>query len=75
MYLLAFFGTAFVSLFLVVDVATNMPIFLSLTEKYSVRDRKNIARRALLSSCVRSSTPDALKDVRTEDTTRKFPTD
>ena len=48
MHPIAFFGTAFVSLFLVVDVATNMPIFLSLTEKYSVRDRKNIARRALL---------------------------
>ncbi len=48
MHLLAFFGTAFISLFLVVDVATNMPIFLSLTEKYSTRDRKSIARRALL---------------------------
>jgi multiple antibiotic resistance protein len=44
----AYFGTAFVSLFLVVDVATNLPIFLSLTEKYSRLDRRNIARRALL---------------------------
>lgn len=44
----AYFGTAFVSLFLVVDVATNLPIFLSLTEKYSRSDRRNIARRALL---------------------------
>lgn len=48
MHPLAFFGTAFVSLFLVVDVATNMPIFLSLTEKYSAPDRRSIARRALL---------------------------
>jgi multiple antibiotic resistance protein len=32
----------------VVDVATNMPIFLSLTETYSLPDRRNIARRALL---------------------------
>ena len=48
MHALAFFGTAFVSLFLVVDVATNMPIFLSLTEKYSAFDRRNIARKALL---------------------------
>lgn len=48
MHPLAFFGTAFVSLFLVVDVATNMPIFLSLTEKYSAPDRRSIARTALL---------------------------
>ena len=48
MHPLAFFGTAFVSLFLVVDVATNMPIFLSLTEKYSAPDRRSIARRALV---------------------------
>ena len=48
MHPLAFFGTAFVSLFLVVDVATNMPIFLSLTEKYSASDRRSIARTALL---------------------------
>jgi multiple antibiotic resistance protein len=48
MHPLAFFGTAFVSLFLVVDVATNMPIFLSLTEKYSAPDRRSIARSALL---------------------------
>jgi multiple antibiotic resistance protein len=45
---LAYFGTAFVSLFLVVDVATNMPIFLSLTEAYSASDRRKIARTALL---------------------------
>ncbi len=48
MHPLTFFGTAFVSLFLVVDVATNMPIFLSLTDKYSAPDRRGIARRALL---------------------------
>jgi len=48
MLLLAYFGTVFVSLFLVVDVATNMPIFLSLTERYSASDRRTIARRALL---------------------------
>lgn len=45
---LAYFGTVFVSLFLVVDVVTNVPIFLSLTGQYSVKDRKAIARRALL---------------------------
>jgi multiple antibiotic resistance protein len=48
MHLLAYFGTVFVSLFLVVDVATNMPIFLSLTEAYSTQDRRRIAKRALL---------------------------
>lgn len=48
MHPLAYFGTVFVSLFLVVDVATNVPIFLSLTETYSLPDRRNIARRALL---------------------------
>ena len=48
MHPLAYFGTVFVSLFLVVDVATNLPIFLSLTEAYSVPDRRSIAKRALL---------------------------
>jgi multiple antibiotic resistance protein len=48
MHPVAYFGTVFVSLFLVVDVATNLPIFLSLTEAYSVRERRSIARRALL---------------------------
>jgi len=48
MHLLAYFGTVFVSLFLVVDVVTNMPIFLSITERYSAPDRRSIARRALL---------------------------
>jgi multiple antibiotic resistance protein len=45
---LAYFGTVFVSLFLVVDVVTNVPIFLSLTGQYSIKERKAIARRALL---------------------------
>jgi multiple antibiotic resistance protein len=45
---LAYFSTVFISLFLVVDVATNMPIFLSLTEAYSAQDRRRIAKRALL---------------------------
>ncbi len=45
---LAYFGTVFVSLFLVVDVITNVPIFLSLTQSYGARDRRGIARRALL---------------------------
>jgi multiple antibiotic resistance protein len=45
---LAYFGTVFVSLFLVVDVVTNVPIFLSLTGQYSAGERKGIARRALL---------------------------
>jgi multiple antibiotic resistance protein len=48
MHPIAYFGTVFVSLFLVVDVATNLPIFLSLTEAYSARERRSIARRALL---------------------------
>ena len=48
MHPVAYFGTVFVSLFLVVDVATNLPIFLSLTEAYSARERRSIARRALL---------------------------
>jgi len=48
MFPIAYFGTVFVSLFLVVDVATNMPIFLSLTEAYSAQDRRRIAKRALL---------------------------
>jgi len=48
MHPLAYFGTVFVSLFLVVDVATNLPIFLSLTEAYSARERRSIAKRALL---------------------------
>jgi multiple antibiotic resistance protein len=45
---LAYFGTVFVSLFLVVDVVTNVPIFLSLTGQYTIKDRKGMARRALL---------------------------
>ena len=48
MHPVAYFGTVFVSLFLVVDVATNLPIFLSLTEAYSARERRSIAKRALL---------------------------
>ena len=48
MHPIAYFGTVFVSLFLVVDVATNLPIFLSLTEAYSARERRSIAKRALL---------------------------
>ncbi len=45
---LAYFGSVFISLFLVVDVVTNVPIFLSLTEQYPARERRGIARRALL---------------------------
>jgi multiple antibiotic resistance protein len=47
MYYLAYFGTVFISIFLVVDVVTNLPIFLSLTQKYPVKERKGIARKAL----------------------------
>ena len=47
MYYLAYFGTVFISIFLVVDVVTNLPIFLSLTQKYPVRERKGIAQKAL----------------------------
>jgi len=45
---LAYFGTVFITLFLVVDVVTNLPIFLSLTEKYSLQERKAIAKKSLL---------------------------
>lgn len=48
MHPLAYFGTVFISLFLVVDVITNVPIFLSLTGSYTAADRRSIARRALL---------------------------
>jgi multiple antibiotic resistance protein len=48
MHLLAYFGTVFVSLFLVVDVVTNVPIFLSLTQSYGKMERRSIAKRALL---------------------------
>ena len=47
MYYLAYFGTVFISIFLVVDVVTNLPIFLSLTQKYQVKERKSIAKKAL----------------------------
>ncbi|HEX7401616.1 MAG TPA: MarC family protein [candidate division Zixibacteria bacterium] len=47
MYHLAYFGTVFISIFLVVDVVTNLPIFLSLTQKYPVGERKGIAQKAL----------------------------
>lgn len=47
MHYLAFFGSVFISLFLVVDVVTNLPIYLSLTQKYSVKERKGIAKKAL----------------------------
>jgi multiple antibiotic resistance protein len=47
MHYLAYFGTVFISIFLVVDVVTNLPIFLSLTQKYPVKERKGIARKAL----------------------------
>jgi multiple antibiotic resistance protein len=45
---LAYFGTVFITLFLVVDVMTNLPIFLSLTEKYSTQEQKTIAKKSLL---------------------------
>jgi multiple antibiotic resistance protein len=45
---LAYFGAVFVSLFLVVDVVTNLPIFQSLTARYSIQERRAIARRALM---------------------------
>ena len=47
MHYLAFFGSVFISLFLVVDVVTNLPIYLSLTQKYSVKERKGVAKKAL----------------------------
>lgn len=47
MYYLAYFGTVFISIFLVVDVVTNLPIFLSLTQEYPVREKKGIAQKAL----------------------------
>jgi len=47
MYYLAYFSTVFISIFLVVDVVTNLPIFLSLTQKYPAKERKGIAQKAL----------------------------
>jgi multiple antibiotic resistance protein len=47
MFYLAYFGTVFISIFLVVDVVTNLPIFLSLTQKYPAKERKGIAKKAL----------------------------
>jgi len=47
MQYIAYFGSVFISLFLVVDVVTNLPIFLSLTQRYSTKERKSIARKAL----------------------------
>jgi multiple antibiotic resistance protein len=47
MYYLSYFGTVFISIFLVVDVVTNLPIFLSLTQKYPAKERKGIAQKAL----------------------------
>jgi multiple antibiotic resistance protein len=48
MTLIEFFVSAFVSLFVVVDVIANVPIFISLTEKYEEKERKEIAVKAML---------------------------
>ena len=47
MNLLNYFLTVFVSLFLVVDVISNAPIFLSLTQSYEKKERWEMAKKAL----------------------------
>ena len=47
MPLTGFFVSVFVSLFVVVDVIANVPIFISLTEKYSKKERNEIAVKAM----------------------------
>lgn len=48
MAFLEFFISVLVSLFVAVDVIANVPIFISLTEKYPAKDRKAIASKAIL---------------------------
>ena len=48
MNFLNYFLTVFISLFLVVDVISNAPIFLSLTQSYEKKERKEMAKKALL---------------------------
>lgn len=47
MNLLNYFLTVFVSLFLVVDVISNAPIYLSLTQSYEKKERREMAKKAL----------------------------
>ncbi|MDP3024372.1 MAG: MarC family protein [candidate division Zixibacteria bacterium] len=47
MNLLNYFLTVFISLFLVVDVISNVPIFLSLTQSYEQKERKDMAKKAI----------------------------
>lgn len=48
MNLLNYFLTVFVSLFLLVDVISNVPIFLSLTQGYEKKERRDMAKKAIL---------------------------
>lgn len=43
----AYFATVFFSLFIVVDVFANLPIFIALTEGYPERERRAVAKVAL----------------------------
>ena len=47
MNLLNYFLTVFISIFLVVDVINNVPIFLSLTQRYERRERADMAKKAI----------------------------
>lgn len=48
MDILNYFLTVFVSLFLVVDVISNVPIFLSLTQRYEKKEKRDMAKKAIL---------------------------
>lgn len=47
MNLLNYFLTVFISIFLVVDVISNVPIFLSLTQRYDKKERADMAKKAI----------------------------
>jgi len=47
MQFIQFFITVFFSLFIVVDVFANLPIFISLTGGYSEEERKTVAKNAM----------------------------
>ncbi|MEW6294913.1 MAG: MarC family protein [Candidatus Diapherotrites archaeon] len=48
MALIEFFVSVLVSLFVVVDVIANVPIFIALTERYTKKERNSIAFKAML---------------------------
>ena len=55
MNLLNYFLTVFISIFLVVDVISNVPIFLSLTQSYEKKERADMAKKAIGLPCWFSS--------------------